>query len=314
MLRLFLSKSDRSKQETANTSQWSMPWLVIKLAWPKHSSKVNTPTLLRRIMLLPSEMESKDSLKTSFPFKLISSEESLSRKISMSLPLQPTTSQKSNTSSKTNLAEDNKTDKEDTEEITETTETTEIEITKIGQEEMIEEKAEDKIEDKETEETTKEKLIDLEEKVSNAKKEIEDLKEKEETTKAILTKDNLEKIDSLENKNSPDSQDKTDNQEDKTEDKKTETLIETTKLKPETIEEKRGLIETITTEEEIDLIETTIDKIETIEETETITETIALQDNTNKRESKTEREELLLHGPKSLISLQETKGSTLTLR
>lgn len=276
--------------------------LLTKLAQPRLSSKAKTPTSLRKITLLPFAMESSDSLKTSSLFKLISSEESPSKKILTLLPPQPIASQKSNTSLMIGpVGTDNKTGKEEIEgTTTEEIETTKIEIDpeetiektggKIGDkaEEKIGDKVEEKIEEK-TEKAVivKEMLEAIEEKkVLNAKTENPIIVKvgKEETIKASLTKGSLE-------------------------DKTTEEIQTEISTEIEKIEEERDRIET--TEEDTE----TIEKIETKgEKKETTTETTGLLDNTNKSESKIERRELLLLGIKLQIFLQEKTDSTLTLR
>jgi hypothetical protein len=75
---------------------------------------------------LPFVMESSASSKTSSLYKLISSEESPSKRMSILLHLPPTISQKFSTSLRTSLAGDKTIGKEDTGEITETTGGTEI--------------------------------------------------------------------------------------------------------------------------------------------------------------------------------------------
>jgi hypothetical protein len=77
-------------------------------------------------MLLPFVMESSASSKTSSLYKLISSEESPSKRMSILLHLPPTISLKFSTSLRTGLAGDKTIGKEDTGEITETTGGTEI--------------------------------------------------------------------------------------------------------------------------------------------------------------------------------------------
>lgn len=79
MLKSFLPMLKISKQEMVKKLEWLTQSLEIKLQLLKPSLKDKTLLLSKKVLLLLSEMVSKNTLKTLSLYNLISSEESLNK-------------------------------------------------------------------------------------------------------------------------------------------------------------------------------------------------------------------------------------------